>query len=432
MLHAASKWAAVAVASALVPVAVGIMRRYPRTLGIAIATAGFLPFIGLSHFSINLISYAQYRGDSRGLEVTTVDFLMAALFFLLKPSMRATPYRRTRLLYLAAVVLSIGAAQVPLYSLFGLWKLLRMYAVVVVLSKACEDPDLSPRLLSGMSCGICLEATLCLYQHYVLHVYQAPGNFEHQNTLTMACNLITPVAFAILLARPGRAALATVMASALCVVLGLSRGSLGAFAAALLAVYILSLARGATWRIVGAGAVGGVAALALALKVYRTVRIRFLSAPVTSLEGRLLFENAAAAMLHDHPWGIGINQFSDTLLRFGYGEKVGLGAGDQSGIVHNIYWLTAAELGYAGLAAYLLMIAVPVWLAIRWARRTEMSDIRGPVLLGCAVGLLIVHAQGLLEWLARQTAFSYLYWMIAALISGMTRQMARERERSRS
>ena len=36
---------------------------------------------------------------------------------------------------------------------------------------------------------------------------------------------------------------------------------------------------------------------------------------------------------------------------------------------------------------------------------------------------VIVHAQGLLEWLARQTSFSYLYWMVAALIAGLCKQL---------
>ena len=421
--HALSKWLVAGLLLALVPAAVMLMRRNRALLHAAVALVGFLPFAGLSHFALNLISYENYRGDSRGLEITAIDFIVAALFFALPRATHPAPYRRTRWLYFAVVLFSVFLAQVPLFSIFSVWKLLRMFAVLAVMARACEDPDLSPRLLIGLGSGVCLEAVLCLWQHYVQSRYQAAGAFEHQNTLSMACNLIAPVALAVLLAGPSRMALATLVGATLCIVLALSRGSLVAFVAALGIAYAASMWSGITRRKLEAGALAGLASLLLTLKVYKTVMKRFLEASTSSLGARHLFEQAAAAMLHDHPWGIGINQFSDTLERFGYGAAAGLVVGDQSGIVHNIYWLTLAELGRVGLCAYLLMIAVPLGLALRGARRAPEGDPRKQVLLGCAAGLIVVHAQGLLEWLARQTSFSYLYWIMAALIAGLCRQL---------
>jgi O-antigen ligase len=156
-------------------------------------------------------------------------------------------------------------------------------------------------------------------------------------------------------------------------------------------------------------------------KSYKTIVERFLHAPVSSGKARDYFEGAAAAMLRQNPWGIGINQYSHVLSTGNYANAVA--EYDRSGLVHNLYWLTLAELGYAGFAAFMLLMAAPLVLALRGAWRAR-GDIRGDILAGCAAGMVALYAQSLLEWVARQTVMGYLYWGVAALVYALWRDVA--------
>ena len=65
--------------------------------------------------------------------------------------------------------------------------------------------------------------------------------------------------------------------------------------------------------------------------------------------------------------------------------------GDRNGIAHHIYWLTAAELGYGGVAAYVLLLVVVWGSALRLA--SQLSEL---VLDGNLHDLEALHA-----WLAK-------------------------------
>ena len=417
------KWLAALVAVIASVAAAPLLRANPRLRSWTLGAMGFLPFAGLQHFSLNLV-YADefYRGDSTGLEVTAIDFLMLALWLAL-PKRSPGPYRIARLLYLAAVLVPLSFAPVPVLSMFSLWKLLRMYAVVTVVARACEDPEAPPMLIRGFGLGVILQALYTLDEHYRLHEYQATGAFEHQNTLGMACSLIAPIALAIALSAPRRRmAWAAAAAASLAILLSLSRGSLIALILGFTIVFFISCIRSFTARKVRLAAGALVAGAAVALRVWATWSDRFLHAPKASAEGRQLFEQAAALMLADHPFGLGINQFSWALEHLGYSGRAGITGYDAGAVVHNIYWLTAVELGWAGLLAYLFLIAAPLWTALHHSVRAPENP-RGDVLAGCAAGLAATYAQGLLEWLSRQSAFAYLFWMVVALIAALARQL---------
>lgn len=402
-----------------------VLRRQPASRRWALAVLGFLPFAGLHAFSISFLVNDWYRGDSAGLEFTAIDCIVLALWLAL-PGGRPGPFRAVRWLYFTAVLLALPFAPVPLYSLFSVWKLLRMFALVTVVARACEDVDAPPVLLRGIGLGALFQGLLALDQHFRLHRYQAVGAFDHQNTLGMACTLVAPISLAIVLARPGRRlAWAALGGGLLAVLLSLSRGSLVMILVALAAVFCASAARELTWRKVGLGAGALLAAAGVALRVWNTWSDRFLNAPKASAEGRVLFERAASMMADDHPLGLGLNQFSWALEHLGYAQRAGITGYDTRAVVHNIYWLTAAELGWPGLAAYLLLLAAPLWMAASAGLRAK-GDLRGDVLLGCAAGLLATYLHGTLEWVARQTAFAYLFWTLAALVAALAHQLREE------
>ena len=422
MSLALAKWIVVLGGLAAVYPAGWLLRTRPRAQRFLLVLIGLLPFLGVTHLSLNPISYETYRGDARGLEVTLLDFVIWVLAVALPPARFASPYRRLRWIYFAVAAASMLTAPLPLFAFFGVWKLVRLYILIAVVARACEDDTVPPLLLRGLAIGVAFEGLVALDQRYIRHFYQSLGTFPHPNSLAMACNLVAPIAFSVVLFRERqRAALVALAGGALCVILALSRGGMAMFALAMVIVFAGSAARGITGRKF-AVALAGLGALLVAAFFYASTLInRFENAPKESAESRILFKRAAAAMLADHPFGIGMNQFSWVLEHLGYAQRIGIPGYDASGIVHNIYWLTAAELGYVGLVAYLMLLWAPLATALFYAALARPDDIRGHVLLGCAAGFLVTYAQGTLEWLPRQTDFATIFWSLAAMTAALSR-----------
>ncbi len=404
---------------------VGRLARSMPTLRATLALLlGFLPFVGIDQLNVDLWGVPYYRGESLGFEITIVDLcVMALLVSLPEERQGPVPYRLPRYFYLAAVLFSIGAAAVPLYSWFSFWKLVRAYFLFAVVYRAVHlDARLGSNLADGFAVGILYSLVIGLYERYVEGYYQVTADFDHQNTLGMTVNLVFPVAWAVVLAGQSRVwgTLATAAAGVL-VVMTLSRGSLALFGVAVLVVLVGSLVRGVTrWKVFVLCVMVLAGGIVLA-KSSDSIIERFTEAPEGSELARQKFEGAAASMLEDYPLGVGVNQFSHQLDHGGYADEFGLIDQDRDAIVHHIYWLTLAEMGLVGLLALLVLCAAPWWTALRGAWRMR-GDVRGDVLLGCLAGLSVTYLQGLYEWVARQTPMTYLYFGLLGLTAGLYRQ----------
>jgi nucleoside-diphosphate-sugar epimerase len=94
----------------------------------------------------------------------------------------------------------------------------------------------------------------------------------------------------------------------------------------------------------------------------------------------------------DHPLGIGANHFAVIGNIENYYARAGVKAAmmARAGNVHNFYYLTAAETGYQGLIALLLLLISPLFVAFRCGWR-NLGDYRGDLLLGLGVALLTVY-----------------------------------------
>jgi len=399
--------------------------------------------VGLVGFSvfhvvdINLISDETYRGDSTGLEVTTIDLMVLSLFIAQRfrggPRLEGGGPKLTfvRLFYLAAAVASVFAAPLIMRSSYSVWKLLRMFFAFSVMAVELADMAQARALLIGLGAGVLTQAGLALEQRYLKGLVRAVGSQPHPNSLAMLCNLVTPVALSLWLAGHARRFnAAIVLCGSLCVVLSLSRGGIMMLAVSTALCVAVSLAKEMNVRklaVVGTLMVGGLIGLAKSLD---SIIERFTNAPAASEEARDKFNLAAEAMVRDNPFtGVGINMFSHVLEHGGYAEQFELASVDKNGIAHHIYWLTAAELGYIGLAAYLLLLGAVLWMAVRLARS---RGVRGDVALGMAAGLFVTYVQGTAEWIARQTAMSYGFWLFAGTLSAFTALEMAEMARARS
>ena len=143
------------------------VRKWPRLAPICLFIIGFVPFFGTSSIDGNLIYDNVYRGSSRDIGLNLLDLAAVALVIGLPKARNAMPFRKTLGLYFVITLISIVFADVPLYSVFGVWKVLRMIIVVRAVSLACETPGLVPNVLKGVAWGIVYVFIICVKQRYI-------------------------------------------------------------------------------------------------------------------------------------------------------------------------------------------------------------------------------------------------------------------------
>ncbi len=379
--------------------------------------------------TVNIASHETYRGVDRGFEFTSIDLLVWTLWIALPAPHKGSPYRGVQLLFFVPCLLSIIHSEMPLYVSFSLWKLVRMFLFVAAVWRIVAQPTRLMKLVDGLCVGVIFQAFWCAKLRYLDHHHQIAGVFSHQNSLGMAVNLVLPIILARFMYTGSKLSGAALAAGALCIVFTLSRGSLTMMIIGLASVYCVSMLRGITTRkmlITVGGVTGG---LLLMAKSLDTIVRRFESAPETSAGAREKFKLVADMMVLEHPWGIGMNMYSWE-IQHNYGPRLGL-VSTEAGVAHHVYWLTTAECGWFGIATYVLLLAAVYLCALR-AFVAGRRDYRGQLAVGCLAGLTVMYLQGTLEWVARQTVQSYLFWIVAviayALLEDLRKRPEPERE----
>jgi hypothetical protein len=385
---------------------------------------GFLPLTNQP--DLGMVADSAHAGHAHGIEGSLLDLVVVVLFAAHTGPRRRAPYRLLIAFYFLAEAASVAQAPHWLPATYAVWNLSRFCFLYFVLSWALDDEGVPPAILRGMCVGVALQLGYVFWQKAVLGLPRAIGTFDHQNMLGMAVNLVVMVPFAVLLARKvDWLTLLTPLFGVIIVVLTLSRGAVIFYFVGLLGVYLLSLARRLTPRKLAVAATGFSALLAVSAEAVPRVVKRFETAHAGSMETREAFVRAAKEMVAAHPMGVGTNHFSYAMLHLGFGELAGVDWVNRSAVVHNIYWLATAELGYFGLAALLALCLIPAESAL-WHAVRSRDDVRGDVLLGIGVAMAVVAIHGLVEWVLRSTDVAYLWWMMLALSGSLVRQL-RER-----
>ena len=111
----------------------------------------------------------------------------------------------------------------------------------------------------------------------------------------------------------------------------------------------------------------------------------------------MILNNAAAMILHDHPFGIGANNYIVVANSQGYAERAGVPWSNPFAIVHSVYWLTAAETGYLGVITFVFLWLQITWVSIRCAWKYK-NDYRGDIMLGLAATLVVIALHNAYEW----------------------------------
>ena len=418
---------------------VGLGRRYRAPL---LALLALTPFFG-DLVNINFISMESYRGPDRGFEVSLTDLLALgiALGLLLRPG-RLRTWPPGTLPCLSLFLIACGGALFapePLLAAFTLFKSLRLYVLFWAVFEIVKQGIELSWLFRAWSLIGCLSALLVLKQKYIEGIYRIRLLFDHSNTVPLFLNLVMPIVLLWALAGPDRRRavdswLGTLGALGMVGAVTMTYSRAGIALAAVSVVVVLGLAlhlRPAMRSAVGAVAISLLGASGLVV-VADSLLARFLNAPKSSGEARDEFNIAASEMAADHFLGVGINQFSIVLTRdIRYRRHIAVMANEEeAGVVHHIYWLTAAELGFPGLGIFLLLLG-RYW-RLAWQLGFEGGSLASLVGLGAGVGFAAIHLQGFLEWALRISPVSYQFAIVSGLVCGLVVQRRRLRVRGTS
>jgi hypothetical protein len=153
-----------------------------------------------------------------------------------------------------------------------------------------------------------------------------------------------------------------------------------------------------------------------------------------STEGRGVYLRWAKSILDDHPYGVGLNNWSYWVSRE-YGPREGFyyedygdfsnapgeqgDPGNHAAPAHNLFALTAGELGYAGGVIFLLMWLR--WLQLGsmflWRRLTWPMHRLGT---GIFFGTCGIFLQSMTEWVYRQTSIYFTFAIMLGTLASLT------------
>lgn len=376
---------------------------------------------------INFVSRENYRGWVRGFEIGSFDMLLVALLASVLLGWRD---HRPRFLpalsipiaiYVVAVVASAFGAFVPLYSAFGLLKILRYAVAFWVITNAVRDETDLRWVVWALVAAAALQASDAI-RDYLKGVYRVRAVFDHPNTLAMYLNMLLPLLLSLLLNLRSRwqwVYLGVFGIGAGAVVLTLSRGAWISLGLATLVVLPVSFAL--RFRPGKLGIVGLMVLLAIPpgiLAVQKMVR-RIREAPESSGEARVMFNRVARQMARDHTFGVGINNYS-----YGTDEPYSepfAGGLDQGGLCHNLYFITLGETGWAGVLALGGILVAAYTHVVRFLLRSLHEDLRSVFQLGWLGGLITVTFQSTLEWAMLQTSLAMTFYGLLAVSSAVLR-----------
>jgi hypothetical protein len=379
---------------------------------------------------INFVSMEWYRGDTKGFEFGVTDWMIITLIIVMS---RAPRWKKKRpeplppnavlmIVYFVLAVLTIVTAYVPVYAGFGVFKILRAMAVYwVAYNYLRSEEDL--RFFVMVLAAMVAFQFLLVMQDRLGGVYRAKGSTPHSNTLAMYINMMNMIFLSFVLGDRKAGLRRYVYWGAfglgtLIVLATFSRGALAMMVFGYALVTLLSVydrPRSHKFKTVGLMLL---AALPLIIKVTPAIIERFETAPEGAEASRHQANDAAYAMAQDTFFGVGVNNYSHVIDESGYARFVPLE--NDRGIVHNVYYLHASEMGWIGLLVFLLMIGNFLLMAVRYIRRRR-DDITSWMATGIFVGMITLWLQSLLEWAFRQTYITVEFFLLAGFLAALPR-----------
>ena len=399
-----------------------------------------------------------HEGGPSDFTITPGDLSLLLLCFLGTGEMAFRRRARVRLfpavlapaiLFIALGMVSSVNARDPLLSAFQVFQLVKGLVFLLFVANAVRDEQALGWALAGLMAAVVLQSCLGIYQATTgsplglrwlgetdstvrqliggQFSLRPVGTFWHTNQLAMFLGLALPPIGALLLVPVD---LRVKVGAALTLSLGLvaagftlSRGSwIGLGLSCLLLVAFGFWRRTLSARHVLAGVTWLLLVLlVLSLITNGVIILRLTVSDEGSAASRIALMRGAWAIIREHPiTGIGLNNYQDTVKSFDVSGEF-----TESGylpIVHNIFLQVAAETGVLGLAAFLWLLAVLAWRALRYGFHTRHRPILpATVVAGLLASQLHLVVQNMVHvGLSGDTQLYVEFWFLAGLVLALT------------
>lgn len=401
---------------------------------------------------INFVSREFYRANTRGFEITLADLCTLILigYMLLKPKEYRIrwfpPLTLPTLFYLFVGVISwtlVGpsiavppeAVKVPysvfelqLYPLFELCKILRGYILYWMIVNFIRTEKDAQTLLVGLGITMFYMAYLTLSSRYIHGVNRVQATLGHPNSLATYMAMLGSFAFAFVLqAKKFWVSAIFGFLTLLCtisVILTISRGGLGTLFIGLWLNTIVLLPRHLSIKNMALIALSAVMVCLLLVAAMDTLLNRFAGEQDAGadLAYRGLYNEQAKLMAKEHPWGIGLGNFS----AWSWGRYAELVDPDlpPGTPAHNNWYLTLGELGIPGVIALALFWIRYFFLALPFYFQKHKGLLATMAMASCT-SVLVDHLQSLLQLGYRQTPMFFIMMTFVG-ITVATRYAQRE------
>jgi len=404
---------------------------------------------------VNFVSREWYRGTSRGfefsiLDILSISLLVSAVLFPRKGEARAywPASLGLMMLFFLYACGNVAASEPKLFGLFELFKMVRGIILVLAVAFYARSERELRLLLFALAALVCFEGLLALKQRYLDGINRVPGTIDDSNSLSVFLCMTAPVLVAAVNSRlPAllKALCAAAIALA-CVaeILTISRAGVVILASMLAGAAVCTASYRVTPRSVAICGVIALATAGITAKSWKSLRERFQSSTLEQEYGnhhnlgRGYYLRVAEAIVDDHWFGIGLNNWSYRVSNY-YGPKLGyrfvryrgtdkepstvIPSGSnideaQAAPAHCLAALTAGELGIPGL--FLLALLWLRWFQMAagflWRRTPDPMRRLG---VGIFFGFGGIFLQSLTEWVFRQSPIYYVFHVLLGTLASL-------------
>ncbi len=404
---------------------------------------------------VNFVSREWYRGTSRGfefsiLDILSISLLVSAVLFPRRGEARwywPASFGLMILFFLYACGNVVGLDP-KLFGCFEIFKMVRGLILVLAVAFYVRGERELRLLIFALAALVCYEGLLALKQRYLDGINRVPGTIDDSNSLSVFVCMTAPVLVAAVNSRLS-AFVKTLCAAGIalaCVaeILTISRAGVIILGAMLVGTAAATMSYRVTFRKIALGGLIVLGTAGLLAKSWKTLGERFHESTLSQEYGnhhnlgRGYYLRVAAAIVDDHWFGIGLNNWSYRVSNE-YGPKLGyrfvhyqgtdkepstiIPSGSnvdeaQAAPAHCLAALTAGELGIPGLFILALLWLRWIQMAATFLWKRTPDPVRR-IGVGILFGFGGIFLQSLTEWVFRQSPIYYVFHILLGTLASL-------------
>ncbi len=405
-----------------------------------------------TRYDVNFLSLQWYRGTTRGVEVTAADILAMSVLAgcLLNPRYKDLPRIFVPagwfllMVYAAYCVFSFATSEPKIFGFFEFTKVLRGIVFFVVTALFVRTRHEITLLIAGLVVTVWVNGFMALKQRYMEGMHRVEGMVDDPNSLSMFTCMVAPIFIAAAMSDIPRwlkpFCWISCAIAGLTVLLTISRAGVPIFAMVMFGVTLFTISWKITFKKVFVCGLVAMVSVVAVFKAWDMLMTRYEQATFEeeymkkNNEGRGVYFRWAGAIMEDHFYGVGFNNWSWWVSAI-YGPRAGFPYrryeddsipeyefDNQSALfaapAHNLMALTAGELGVPGLIIFGLVWMRWFWMgALFLFRRATDPMIRiGIGIFFCTSGVFL---QSVTEWTFRQTPIFITFHILVGTLASL-------------